>query len=161
MTRTMSRFLLTLITVMMVGCGGDGTTDPTPPPPPPPPPPSASPMTAVINGEPFEAEFVTINRSFGQILINGAGLPQRAIGFQVPDVGTGTWNFAVGTNASAGVTIGSAAWIAGADIGSGTITVTTSTDHRIAGTFEFSVVAQGAWSPQVMAITDGKFDKEF
>lgn len=167
MTRALSRFLLTLTAMAMLGCGDGGSTNPTPPPPPPPPapppppPPSDSPMTALINGEPFEAEFVTVNRSFGQVMINGAGLPQRAIGFQVPDVGTGTWTFAVGTNASAGVTIGSAAWIAGSNIGSGTVNITTSTNNRIAGTFEFSVVAQGAWSPQIMAVTDGRFDQEF
>src|SRR5690606_41735659 len=86
MTRTRLQLLLTLLAVAMLGCGAGGSTNPTPPPPPAPPPPptpSGSPMTALINGELIEAEFVTVNRSSGQVLSNGACVPQLAIGFQV------------------------------------------------------------------------------
>ncbi len=164
MTRPLSLLRFSLIAVVMIGCGDGGSTNPTPPPPPappPPPPPSASAMTALINGESFEAEFVTVNHSAGQVLINGAGHPLRAIGFQIPDVGTGTWTFGAGINASAGVTIGNAAWIAGGGTGSGTVSVTTSTANRIAGTFEFTLLGQGGATPGTIAVTGGEFDTEF
>lgn len=155
MRRLLSSLLVSSF-VVATACGGDSTTGPDPDPTP-----SDAPMSASIDGTAFEAQFVTVNRVGGQVLINGAGLPQRAIGFQVPDTGPGTFTFATGTNASAGVTIGSAAWIAGGGVGSGTVTVTTSTATRIAGTFQFSVIAQGGQGPSPMGVTNGRFDVTF
>jgi hypothetical protein len=150
------RSLVTTLLALVVACSGDNGTGPDGQPDP-----SDAPLSASIDGSLFEAGFATVQRSGSQVLINGAGLPQRAIGFQVPDTGPGTFTFGAGNNASAGVTIGSAAWIAGGGIGSGSVTVTTSTSNRIAGTFQFSVVAQGGQSPNTMAITNGRFDITF
>lgn len=149
--------LASALSLSLLACsGGDGGTGPDDDPQP-----SDAPMSAMLNGTAFEAEFVTVNRVSGQVLINGAGLPQRAIGFQVPDTGPGTFTFGAGINASAGVTIGSAAWIAGGGVGSGSVTVTTSTSNRIAGTFQFSVIAQGGQTPNPMPVTGGRFDITF
>jgi hypothetical protein len=60
---------------------------------------------------------------------------------------------------SAGVTVGAAAWVAGNDVGSGTIGVTTFTDSRIAGTFELTVVDGAGISTH--SVTEGQFDIDY
>lgn len=146
------------LAALALACGDAGTgPDPqTPPPPPPPPPPGDAPMTARLNGDPFTAEFVTLNRAAGQVYVNGAGLPNSAIGFTFPDAGAGSYTIAPGNLVSAGVTIGTTAWVAGQAQGSGTITVSTFTASRIAGTFAITLVASG--SGPGMTVTEGVFD---
>jgi hypothetical protein len=155
MPRTVFAFVL-----LALACGGDsnGTgPGPTPPPPPPPPPtPADSPMTATLNGQAFTAEFATLGRSAGWVYINGAGLPSNAVGFAFADQGTGTYTIAPGSLVSAGVTVGSTAWVAGQALGSGTIVVTTFTASRIAGTFTINLVP--SLGGPAMAVTDGVFD---
>jgi hypothetical protein len=116
------------------------------------------PMTALIDGESFVAEFATVDQAGGQVYVNGAALPQRAIGFTFPTEGVGTYTMAVGQLVAAGVTIGNDAWIAGSGSGGGTITVTTFTADRLVGTFQLSVVASGGQAPQTLSVTNGKFD---
>jgi len=142
--------LLTLV----VGCGGDGT-----PRPPTGPDDSEAALTARIDGVPFASVFATVGHSAGQVFINaGVGDPLRAIGFQFPDQGPDQFMMAPGNPVSAGVTIGNAPWVAGGDMGGGSISVTTSTANRIAGTFEFTVVAQGGQQPAELTVTEGGFD---
>ena len=156
--RAMTRRTMFVFVLLALACGGD-STGPGPNPPPPPPPPPTSPMTAKLNGQAFVAEFATLGRSAGQVFINGAGLPARAIGFTFPDLGTGTYTIAPGNLVSSGVTVGSTAWVAGQSQGSGTIVVTTFTANRIAGTFTINLVPSLGGPP--MAVTDGLFDFTF
>lgn len=135
-----------LITIVALGaaCGGDSGTGPEG---------DSGPMTARIDGDPFVAQFVSVQRSSGFVYVNGGGSGQRAIGFVFPDDGTGTYTIAPGTLVAAGVQIGAESYTAGQSTGAGTISVTTFTDSRLAGTFSLTVVG-----PATLAITDGAFD---
>lgn len=131
----------------LAACGGDDPTGP-----------ESGPMTALMNGERFVAEFATVQGSANQVFVNGAGAGGRAIGFTIPDSGPGTYELGVGNPVAVGVQVGSATWTGGAGAGSGSITVTTFTETRIAGTFAF-VVGNGGGAE--MAITEGEYDIEY
>lgn len=117
------------------------------------------PVTALIDGQSYVAEFATVQSAAGQTFINAAGSsPNWAIGFTFPGNGTGTYTFGPGMIVSAGVTLGSASWVGGDTNGSGTITVTASESNRIAGTFAFVVIGS---NPASLNVTNGEFDIEF
>jgi hypothetical protein len=117
------------------------------------------PMTARIDGERFVAETATVSRGNGQVYLNGGSSSQRSIGFTFPDEGTGIYEIGSGQLVSAGVSIGTdQSWIAGASNGSGWIEVTTLTVSRIAGTFQFSLVAVADETPSPLEVTEGSFD---
>lgn len=149
MARTCIPWLTLPCLLLAAACGSDGTG----------PGPGSGPITAVIDGVSFVAEFATVSRSGNQVSVNGASSgPPRAIGFTFADAGTGTYTIGPGLLVAAGVTIGNEAWTAGGDLGSGTISVTTFTESRIAGTFTLSLVATGNQSPQTVTVTNGQFD---
>lgn len=123
---------------------------------------ASGPITALIDGEPFVAQFATVSDHGGGIIaVNGGGAGLRAVGFQFVSTGVGTYTIAPGNLVAAGVTIGSQAWGAGGDIGAGTITVSTLTANRIAGTFTFTVEASTGQAPATLSVTDGRFDVTF
>ncbi len=116
------------------------------------------PLTAEINQMSYVAEFATVNNVAGQVYVNAAGSsPNWAVGFTFPSA-EGTYTFGPGSPVSAGVTIGSANWVGGGANGSGSIVVTVFEEHRVAGTFDFTVI--GA-SPKELPVTDGAFDIEY
>lgn len=137
---------LFLVSLASVGCGGDDPTGPV-----------TGPMTALIDGERFVAEFATVQRAADVVYVNGAGAGQRAIGFAFQDDGPGTYTLGQGNPVSVGVQIGNDTWSAGAGVGSGAIVVTTFTETRLVGTFAFTVGSGGS----TLTITEGAFDIEF
>ncbi len=110
-------------------------------------------MTARIDGQAFSALVASVERAGGNVYVNGGGAGQRAIGFTFPDQGTGTYTIEPGVLVAAGVSIGNQHWVAGQDIGGGSINVTTLTGSRAAGTFSFTVVES-----TTLSITEGVFD---
>jgi len=144
-TRWTARFGTLLAAVLVTaGCGGSGPTDPVD---------ENCRMTARLNGQAFCAIFFDVQRSAGQVYVNGGATGERAIGFTFPDSGPGTYSIGPGSLVAAGVTIGNANFIAGQDMGSGTIVISTLTANRVAGTFQLTAV--GATTAQV---TEGVFD---
>lgn len=142
--------LLAILPVYLSGCGDDmmvpGMDD--------------GPMTASIDGNSFVAQFATVSIVGGQYFVNGGGANQTAIGFQFPTTGTGTFTVGLGNPVSAGVTLGPASYIAGSNIGSGSVVVTRAESNRIEGTFSFTV-EPSAGSGGSLSVTNGQFEIDF
>lgn len=150
MPQDRTRFAIA-VCLALAGCGSDGPSDPT----------GDGPMTARIDGDSFVAVQTTVLQSAGVTAVNGGSADLNAIGFQIQNAAPGTYTIAPGNLVSAGVTIGNASWGAGGNMGGGTITITTLTANRIAGTFQFSVDAIGGGASGTLAITEGAFDIDF
>jgi len=121
-------------------------------------------MTARIDGEAWTASVIMAVRSSsgGIISVSGSDASNRAIGFAFIDAGTGTYELKTGTPTNALLTVGQQQWnVGGSSQGTGTITVTTLTDERIAGTFEFTLHAANANTTGTRVVTQGKFDVKF
>lgn len=144
MIRPWAHALACLALATTAACGGE-SAGPTG---------GSGPMTARIDGDPFTAQFASVQRGGGSVFVNGGGANQRAIGFTFPDQGTGTYTIAPGVLVAAGVSIGPIHYTAGQSSGAGTIIVTTFTDSRLAGSFVLTVVAGSS----TLSITDGQFD---
>jgi hypothetical protein len=90
----------------------------------------------------------------------GAGSPTFTVSWAHIDnqqPGTYTIGQSIGFNAS--VTQGSAMWAANAQQGSGTLSITTRTPNRVAGTFSFTMPpAPGSSATGTKQITNGQFD---
>ncbi len=146
------------VALALTGCSDSGTTQPEqqggqeP---------QGGQMTALIDGAGFSSDFITIIRQPGIIAVNGADFQMRAIGFQIPDTGTGTFTLGAAEPVGAGLDIGDSSWGAGGGTGSGSITVTSRTEARMTGTFSFVVegLTDGA-APASRSITNGQFDVE-
>src|SRR5690606_37100835 len=76
------------------------------------------------------------------------------------DGGAGTFPMGTGQVTSAGLTMDNKAWTAGGTAGGGTVVVNTSNESRLAGTFNFGLVATGGQTPAQVAISQGVFDIE-
>ena len=151
MLRTWRRYTAVPCLAAAAACGGDGSTDPNEP----------GPMTARIDGDRFVAIQTTVLESGGITAVNGGSADLRAIGFQIQNLSTGTFTIAPGNLVSAGVTIGNAAWGAGGNMGSGTITISILTANRVAGTFQLTVDAISGGASGTLTVTDGVFDIDF
>jgi hypothetical protein len=121
-------------------------------------------MTASIDGSSWSAS----SGLEGVILHGGAGFAGTdaqgrliSIGVMVSQ-GTGTFTIGGAGAPNATLTIGSSVWNAGPGTGSGSVTLTTVTDTRLVGTFQFEVAAftQDA-TPETRSITGGAFDLTF
>lgn len=159
----LSLVLVALLVLSVPGCGGDddnptspGNGNPNPNP--------AAGMTATVNGTAWTSLVTTAINTGGIVAIGGSnlnGLIGIGLGFQgtmpgVYDIGPGLIANANVSNAAGGL------WRASDTMGSGTITVTTLTATRVAGTFSFTAPAQMAGTvPPTMAVTSGAFDVEF
>jgi len=141
--------LALVATSLTASCGSD-PVDPGP---------DTGPMTALIDGDSFVAEFATVSRSGGQVFVNAGASGERAIGFQFPDAGPSNHFVGPGNAVSAGVTIGTSSWLAVEAIGRGTITVTVLTGARIEGSFTLTVV--GGPDPATLELTNGRFAIDF
>ena len=156
MPQTPARLLvLVALLLFSFACGGDD--DPTNP--------SGGnpgggdgPVTANINGTDYVAQFANVSTAGGQTYVNAAGAsPQWAVGFTFPSA-AGTYTFGPGQPVTGAVTLGSASWVGGNTMGSGTVVVTVFEDRRVAGTFDF--VAIGT-NPTELPVTGGVFDITF
>jgi len=121
-------------------------------------------MTARIDGQAWTASIAMAVRSSagGIISVSGSDPSSRAIAFALIDGGTGTYEIKTGTPTNALLTVGQQQWyVGGSSQGTGTITVTTLTDERIAGTFEFTLHPANANTTGTRVVTQGKFDVKF
>ena len=115
-------------------------------------------VTMQIDGTSWTATFATASNQGGIVGI-GAGDTQ-GVGFGFAFVGTTTGTYSVGPTLANNATYseGSLAWSAVNTQGSGTISVTTLTADRVAGTFTFEVEAVGTHTPATKSLTSGTFD---
>jgi hypothetical protein len=116
-------------------------------------------FSAKIDGATFTATAATVVSSSGIVSVGAGNASGRTLGFAWVDGGTGTYPVGSG-NATVGThTYQSHTWSASAIQGSGTITITTKTATRVAGTFSFVLqpdAASGATGTRT--ITNGVFD---
>ncbi len=141
------------LSLVFAGCGGsDNPTEPSG---------EGGQITALIDGSPFSSDFVTVIQQPGIIAVNGADSEMRAVGFQIPTTGPGTFTLGEGQPVGAGLNIGDAAWSAGGGLGGGSIDVASFSETRITGTFSFTLeVVAGGGTPATRSVTNGQFDVE-
>jgi hypothetical protein len=163
----MSRLLRASLVLLVVGCGGGASpTDPNTPPPPAPLPGGGS-ASAQVNGQAF-APITTASATHAfsggyNISLNRVqGLDARAININLMNiVGTGTYPLGTGAGVSGGLGIYAEAgggWGTPLSGDAGTITLSTLTDTRIAGTFSFTADVLSTGATGVRTITGGAFD---
>jgi hypothetical protein len=138
-----ARRALFLGLVSLVGCGSDGTG-----------PESLPDFTAYIDGEPFQATTASAERVGGGVAIEADDDSFRGMGFEFEGLTPDTY-----TPYRAEVNLGLSVWLSFEDVGSRSVTVTTFTSERIAGTFELTLV-DGSGTDTVR-VTDGRFDLAF
>jgi hypothetical protein len=162
MTRLVAALLLA---ATLVACGGDSTgpenTLPTP---------NNGSMTMRVDGASWTAASISPLVTAGTppiISIGASGIiaatgAQAALGFAWADTGVGTYTIgqALGFNATLSISV--ASFTASGPLGSGTLTVTTRTADRVAGTFAFSLVpSTGSSGTGTRSVTNGAFDIRF
>ena len=141
-----------------LACGGDskGVMNPNPNQ-------AGKSMSARIDGVAWTAASVSVNVTNLGITISGADASGRGVGLGMSkSLGTGTQTF--GTNASAlgTVTVGTQAWSTVSQSGaSGSVTLTTLTANRAAGTFAFTAVPFIGGATGNKVVTTGAFDVTF
>jgi len=133
-----------------IACG-DSVTDPGAP--------ESGTMTATIDGVSWSAIQVQGIRSGSVVSIAGSDALPLAVGFAVQNTGPGTYEIGPGQITSANVIESSTStWTAGSAQGTGFVTLTTVTNNRAIGTFEFvAELAQGTGA-QTRTVTNGVFD---
>jgi hypothetical protein len=132
-------------------------------------------MTATINGQSFAASGTAavfaaqLDANSGSYLLSGVetAASARAITFSFSGIaGPGTYPLGVdGVSVAGGIGSVSVSatnvWTTGLTGGSGTITITSLTTTRIAGTFTFTANAAGGNATGTQSITNGSFDAGF
>src|SRR5690606_39515449 len=121
-------------------------------------------MSARIDGQTWSASLALAaggSQAGAVVAVSGSDQAQRTIAFAFVSAGTGTYEIGPGAPTNALFSQGSAQWQAAGGQGSGTITVTTLTAERIAGTFEFTAEPAGGGATGTRVVTQGTFDVEF
>jgi len=115
----------------------------------------------LINGASFNATSARVVLAGGNLKsIGGGNATGQTIGFAWLDTGPGT--YPIGGVTIATHTLMGNTWSASSAQGSGSITVTTSTANRVAGTFAFVLQADGpSGATGTRNITQGQFDLTF
>lgn len=153
----MRRHIAALLTFTLAGaaCGGsDGPAGPGGP--------DNGSVSARIDNTNWAATIIlpTYTNIAGGASGIGAGSPTLTLAWAHIDnqqPGTYTIGSSIGFNAS--VSQGSAMWVANAQQGSGTLTVTTRTPNRVAGTFSFTMSPPpGSSATGTKQVTNGQFD---
>jgi len=118
-------------------------------------------MSASVDGVAWSAIEVQAVRAGGVVTIAGSDLALLAVAFAFQGV-AGTYALGPGHAATASVSDPSNIWAANDLQGSGTITVTTLTATRTAGTFSFTAPASpNSGPPATRVVTNGVFDVTF
>jgi hypothetical protein len=118
-------------------------------------------MSARVDGQSWTATFAHGVRDQASVVVGAAGQGAGTqINFALVSKGTGTYPLGPAGDA-AYLTQGGNGWVTGASGGSGSVTLTTLTDTRIAGTFEFTAVPVTGGASGTRTITQGSFDVEF
>lgn len=114
-------------------------------------------MSATIDGLPWAAVQVTVQRNGGFLSVAGSDSAPLAIGFTIQEAGIGTYAIAPTEVTSANVTNLGTVWTAA----SGSVTFTTIEANRVVGTFEFTApLAVGSGAAERI-VTSGAFDATF
>lgn len=127
----------------------------------------ASSMSATIDGSNWTAAStpgaVMAARTSNFITVAGSSTALRAIGFTIPNVmEPGTHALVPPLNALVQDHQGAAVWMTGLPGTTGSVTVTSISDDRIAGTFRFTAVAvENTTATGTIEVTNGKFDIRF
>jgi hypothetical protein len=163
--RRLLALALLAATSTLVACGGDdGGAGPTPG--------GLKSMQATIAGTQWSANPLAISAVRSGTVLSIAGSDIKAgtttqININLPNVtGTGTFqlnpNFA-GQLALLTITTGTtpAVWTTVLSPATGSISITTLTDERVAGTFTFTAQTSGAPATGTRAVTSGTFDIAF
>jgi len=155
--RTPMRTTLTLILALaLAGCGGDDPADPsggnT----------GGDGLSCKVDGVSWTAPLTAAHLISGVVSIAGTDASSSlGVGLGFLNGGTGTYAVGPGSPITAcAVTEGlNDAWSASGDQGSGTITVTTLSSTRVAGTFSFTAPrSNGAGDPATRTVTEGTFN---
>jgi hypothetical protein len=156
---------LTLLSLSYAACGGDDEADGDPTGPQG----GSSPMTARVDGQQWTAVPLSVAAfagGAGLFTITGAesaGTTSRSINLALYNIrGPGTYPFGTSTEVVGGRAQFSEAgvvWATPNNGASGTVTLTTLTPTRIAGTFQYTAaLSRGTSATQTRAITNGTFD---
>lgn len=149
--------LLCLALLSATGCGTDGEISGFS---------GSGTMSATVAGSAWTAsEFVQASRSGNVLSISGSD-GELQLQLTVPNVTiTGVFNFGAGNPGVAQLietASGSATWTSALVGGTGTLTLTTFTNERAAGTFNFSgIAADGTPAMGTRTVTNGTFDVRF
>ena len=122
------------------------------------------PLSAVINGVQWGSPVPSASYSNQILSIAGTDLGITwTIVFGVRTQAAGTFPFGIVNPgvATATLTSGGKSWTTSAQGASGTLTITTLTSNRVAGTFNLTAVPSGAGATGNVTVTNGKFDVSF
>jgi hypothetical protein len=155
--RASSALLCSAIVLALAACGGDGD--------------SGSPtgaddggsFRATIDGQAWSAAQTGAIRGEHVLSLAGATFPTQITISLVGVTAPGTYQLSGDSTsqAKASVLIGDRAWITAAAGGSGTVTITTLTPSRAAGTFSFDAVPFVPPATGTKRVTAGQFDISF
>lgn len=155
--------LSVLLLAVCAACGGsDGPTGPGGPGGP-----NNGSFTARIDGTNWAATIITpsMAQTTGHVSAVGSGSPTFSLAFAWQDqLTTGTWTIGTGGQSigfNANMIQGGQVWVAGAGMGSGTLTITTRTASRVAGTFSFTLMPSQGGATGNRQVTNGQFDVTF
>jgi hypothetical protein len=116
-------------------------------------------MTATVDGNAWSAIQIQGVNSGTLVSIAGSDAALLSIGFAFQDLGPGTYPIGLGQITRATVTQSSSTvWSATSGLGSGSVTLTTTTNNRAIGTFEFVAELSQGTGDATRTITSGAFD---
>lgn len=147
-----------LASLLLTACGGDddstGPSGNTP---------SNGSFSARIEGSAWSATQIIASVQTGAVTVLSGGNAQHSVGFAFIDNGTGTYTVGAGspTNGSYIEATTGRMWVANTVGGSGSVTVTTRTADRIAGTFSFVFAPSDPGTTGTKTVTNGAFDVRF
>ncbi|MBK7595943.1 MAG: hypothetical protein IPP98_01475 [Gemmatimonadetes bacterium] len=147
---------LALAVLLVTSCGGDSSTNSG----------DESTMSATVAGTAWSGTLAVQVTYAGNVLAVSGTNGTYQIVLTVPGVNaTGTYNVGPGNLGVAQlvqVTAGTPAWTSSLVGGAGSITVTTLTASRAAGTFTFTAAASpGTSATGTRSVTNGSFDVQF
>lgn len=139
-----------LAAAMLAACGGDGPSGP-----------GSAGFSARIDGENWSAQGAHALRQQGVVGVAG-WRGNTTINMAWVDNGPGTYLINGNSGTAGYLTIGQDGWVATGNSGtSGTITVTTITETRMVGTFEFTATGATGNASGPRQVTQGAFDVAF
>jgi hypothetical protein len=145
---------LAVAATIWLGCGGDGNTGPNNNP-------DNGSMSAKVDGSNWSASNVAATRTNGFVGVGAGASDLSTISFAFPDH-TGTFQVGGQDGTNASFISGGKSWTAAFGTGgSGTITVTTLSATRVAGTFSFVAPAISGGATGNKTVTNGTFDVAF
>jgi len=141
---------LVLVSALVLGACSDSTTNT--------PMGGQGTLTAVVNGTTFTALSAAAVYSGGTLAVAGGNAAATSVGFAVIPTEAGTGTYTVGPFANGAYSEGTLGWTTAVG-GSGTFTITTLTQDRVVGTFEFVATPNTVTGATgTITVTSGAFD---